>query len=126
MKAFTYIRPTTAKEAISAFASAAEGARYIAGGTTLYDLMKLNIERPPFLIDVTAIAGLNEIDINEDRLRFGASVPMSAVASHETIRTSYPVLAESLWKAASQQLRNMATGTHPVKAAVAVARSPLV
>lgn len=109
MKAFTYIRPTTAKEAISAFASAAEGARYIAGGTTLYDLMKLNIEQPPFLIDVTAIAGLNEIDINEDRLRFGASVPMSAVASHETIRTSYPVLAESLWKAASQQLRNMAT-----------------
>ncbi|AZO33587.1 MAG: xanthine dehydrogenase family protein subunit M [Mesorhizobium sp.] len=109
MQSFDYVRPTTAQEAVNAFARAAAGARYIAGGTTLYDLMKLNIEQPPFLIDVTAIEGLDVIEIGSERLRFGALAPMSKVAAEPTIARDYPVLAESLWKAASQQLRNMAT-----------------
>lgn len=109
MRGFDYIRPKTSREAVSAFASAAAGARYIAGGTTLYDLMKLNIEKPPLLIDVTDIEGLNAIDITGERLRFGALALMSEVAGEPVVARDYPVLAESLQKAASQQLRNMAT-----------------
>lgn len=109
MRGFDYIRPTTPQDAVNAFVNAAAGARYIAGGTTIYDLMKLNIERPPLVIDVTAIEGLGAIDTGGERLRFGALVPMSTVAAEPVIARDYPVLAESLWKAASQQLRNMAT-----------------
>ncbi|MBH0238009.1 FAD binding domain-containing protein [Methylobrevis albus] len=109
MHPFDYIRPATPQDAVAAFANAEAGARYIAGGTTLYDLMKLDIERPPLLIDVTAIAGLGEVDIGDERLRVGALVPMSTIAADPDIGRDYPVLAESLAKAASQQLRNMAT-----------------
>ena len=109
MKAFSYQRPATAAEAVQMHA-AADGARFIAGGTTLYDLMKLNVERPQHLIDVTAIRGLDEIaTAGPGPLRFGALAPMSAVAADATVQRDYPVLAEALLKAASQQLRNMAT-----------------
>jgi xanthine dehydrogenase YagS FAD-binding subunit len=109
MQPLTYQRPATVADAVSAFTAAGPGARYIAGGTTLYDLMKLDIERPHHLIDVTAIRGLDRIDTGGDRLRFEALAPMSAVAADELVAREYAVLAESLWKAASQQLRNMAT-----------------
>jgi xanthine dehydrogenase YagS FAD-binding subunit len=109
MQPFTYIRPTDQQGAVQAFAAAGAGARYIAGGTTLYDLMKLGVEQPSCLIDVTAIEGLDRIDTAGDTLRFGALAPMSAVATDAVIRRDYPVLAEALTKAASQQLRNMAT-----------------
>ena len=109
MRPFSYARPNSAKAAVEAFAAAGTGARYIAGGTTLYDLMKLDIERPAHLIDVTAIRGLDRIETDGDRLRFEALAPMSAVASNRIVLRDYPVLAESLSKAASQQLRNMAT-----------------
>lgn len=109
MQPFSYVRPATAPEAVSAFERAGEGARFIAGGTTLYDLMKLDIERPGHLIDITAIQGLDRIETDGDRLRFEALAPMSAVASDPVVSRDYPVLAEALSKAASQQLRNMAT-----------------
>lgn len=109
MQPFTYTSPRSAEEAITAFQRAGEGASYIAGGTSLYDMMKLNISRPRHLIDVTAIRGLDDISTRGDTLRFGALAPMSTVATDRTVLRDYPVLAESLWKAASQQLRNMAT-----------------
>lgn len=109
MQPFSYSAPSSASQAVSAFTAAGSGARYIAGGTSLYDLMKLDIERPRHLIDVTAIRGLDAIDTRSDRLRFGALAPMSAVAADSVVSGDYPVLAEALWKAASQQLRNMAT-----------------
>jgi xanthine dehydrogenase YagS FAD-binding subunit len=109
VKPFTYARPNSAAEAVASFAAAGRGARYIAGGTTLYDLMKLDIERPEHLIDVTAIRGLDRIETGGDRLRFEALAPMSAVAADPVVGRDYPVLAEALAKAASQQLRNMAT-----------------
>ena len=109
MQPFSYTRPASAADAVGAFASAGEGARFIAGGTTLYDLMKLRIEQPAHLIDVTGIRGLDGIDTGGDRLRFGALAPMSAVAADPVVTRDYPVLAEALSKAASQQLRNMAT-----------------
>ncbi|MHA6723164.1 FAD binding domain-containing protein [Sphingomonas sp. RS2018] len=109
MRSFRYTRPDTQQAAVEAFAAAGAGARYIAGGTTLYDLMKLSIESPAHLIDVTAIRGLDAIETGGEQLRFGAMAPMSAVATDRTVLRDYPVLAESLSKAASQQLRNMAT-----------------
>ncbi len=109
MRPFTYVRPTSAGDAVRAYTAAGAEARYIAGGTTLYDLMKLDIERPQHLIDVTEIRDLDHVDTDGDELRFGALTPMSAVAADAVVRHDYPVLAEALAKAASQQLRNMAT-----------------
>ncbi|WIX25314.1 FAD binding domain-containing protein [Xanthomonas arboricola pv. corylina] len=109
MQPFTYTRPGSAADAVAAHAQAGAGARYVAGGTSLYDMMKLGIDRPQHLIDVTAITGLDRIDTKGDVMRFEALAPMSAVASDRTLLRDYPVLAEALSKAASQQLRNMAT-----------------
>ena len=109
MQPFSYVRPASTREAVSAFVQAGDGARFIAGGTTLYDLMKLDLERPTHLIDVTAIHNLDHIDTSGDHLRFGALAPMSAVAADPILSRDYPVLTESLSMAASQQLRNMAT-----------------
>lgn len=109
MQRFSYVSPRTVEEAIATFRRVGPGASYIAGGTSLYDMMKLDIARPRHVIDVTRIEGLDQIETGGAVLRFGALAPMSAVAADRTVSRDYPVLAESLWKAASQQLRNMAT-----------------
>lgn len=109
MRPFSYLRPESPEDAVNAFAAAGTDARFIAGGTSLYDLMKLHVERPAHLIDVTSIKELDRIDTRGKFLRFGALAAMSAVATDRVVERDYPVLAESLWKAASQQLRNMAT-----------------
>lgn len=109
MRTIEYSRPTTLDAAIAAYSSAGANARYIAGGTTLYDLMKVGVETPSHLIDITAITNLETIETEGDVLRFGSMALMSDVAETVTVRTEYPLLSESLLKAASQQLRNMAT-----------------
>lgn len=109
MRPLSYVRAATAGEAIEAFMAAGPGARYIAGGTTLYDLMKLGIERPAHLIDIAALEDGDRIETGGDRLYFGAGALMADVAEDPVLRRDYPVLADSLSKAASQQLRNMAT-----------------
>ncbi|CDZ30177.1 xanthine dehydrogenase family protein subunit M [Neorhizobium galegae] len=109
MRSLSYIRAKTVSEATEAFAAAGEGARYIAGGTTLYDLMKLGVERPAHLIDIASLEGGDRIETSGDVLFFGAGARMADVAEDEVVRRDYPVLAESLSKAASQQLRNMAS-----------------
>lgn len=109
MRSLSYVRARSVDEAIEAFAAAGNGARYIAGGTNLYDLMKLGIEQPRHLIDVATLEGADRIDTSGDHLFFGAGALMADVAEDTVVRRDYPVLSESLWKAASQQLRNMAT-----------------
>jgi xanthine dehydrogenase YagS FAD-binding subunit len=109
VRAIDYTRADTLDGAVAAFAAAGAGARYIAGGTTLYDLMKLGVERPAHLVDLTGIAGPDAIDADGEVLRFGALALMSDVAADPVVRDGTPVLAESLEKPASQQLRNMAT-----------------
>jgi xanthine dehydrogenase YagS FAD-binding subunit len=109
MRSLSYVRARNVREAIEAFAAAGGGARYIAGGTTLYDLMKLGVERAAHLIDISSLEGAHRIDTRGDVLFFGAGALMADVAEDDVIRRDYPVLAESLSKAASQQLRNMAT-----------------
>ncbi len=110
MRDFAYLRPRDAAEAIALHGRHSPGARYFAGGTTLFDLMKLGVEAPATVIDITRIDGLRGIDAGRrGELRIGALAPMSEVAEHPVVQREFPVLAESLWKAASQQLRNMAT-----------------
>ncbi len=109
MRSLSYVRARNVGEAIEAFAAAGEGARYIAGGTTLYDLMKLGLERPTHLIDIAWLEGSDRVDTDGDGLFFGAGALMADVAEHDIVKRDYPVLSQSLSLAASQQLRNMAT-----------------
>ena len=109
MQPFRYTAPRSAAEAVAAFRQSGSGASYIAGGTSLYDVMKLNIVSPSHLIDVTTIEALDRIDFSGDHLRIEALATMTAIATNAELNRDYAVLAEGLSKAASQQLRNMAT-----------------
>lgn len=108
MKAFTYERAGSPEEAVAAFARQ-DGARYIAGGTNLLDLMKLEIERPLHLIDVNR-TGMDRIEETpEGGLRIGALVTNTALANHPRIRRDYGVLTRAIVAGATGQLRNKAT-----------------
>ena len=108
MRAFSYQRATSAPKAAAAAASI-EGAKFIAGGTNLLDLMKLEIETPSHLIDVNGL-GLDIIEDTEDGgLRIGALVRNTDLAAHSRIRRDYGVLTRALVAGASGQLRNKAT-----------------
>ncbi len=117
MRPFIFTFATDAASAVQAAASgdaanAANGAsvQYLAGGTTLVDLMKLDVMRPAQLVDITRIAApqLRAIELTPQGLAIGALATMRQVADHAGVRRTYPVVAESLQLAASQQLRNMA------------------
>jgi xanthine dehydrogenase YagS FAD-binding subunit len=108
MKAFTYERVRSPAEAAQAMRRT-PGARFIAGGTNLLDLMKLQIETPGHLIDVNGI-GLDKIEATpEGGLRIGALVRNTALASDARVRRDYAVLSRALLSGASGQLRNKAT-----------------
>ena len=108
MKAFTYERATSAKDAASA-AVRTPGAKFIAGGTNLLDLMKLQIETPQHLIDVNGL-GLDKITPTSDGgLRVGALVRNTDLAADARVRKDYGVLSRALVSGASGQLRNKAT-----------------
>jgi xanthine dehydrogenase YagS FAD-binding subunit len=108
MKAFTYERATSPAEAAAAVGRQ-QGAKFIAGGTNLLDLMKLEIETPTHLIDVQDI-GLDRIDKTDDGgLRIGALVTNTDLASDKRVRRDYGVLSRAIVAGASGQLRNKAT-----------------
>ena len=108
MKTFTFEKATTPAEAAGA-AARKPGAKFIAGGTNLLDLMKLQIETPSHLIDVTGL-GLDQIESTpEGGLRIGALVRNTELAADERIRRDYGVLSRAIVAGASGQLRNMAT-----------------
>jgi xanthine dehydrogenase YagS FAD-binding subunit len=110
MHPFSYAKATTAADAVTAVATGGAGTRFLAGGTTLYDLMKLNVEAPASVVDITALQELRAFDTSGQReLVFGALARMSDVAADARLVRDYPALSESLWRAASQQLRNMAS-----------------
>ncbi|MBP0630400.1 MULTISPECIES: xanthine dehydrogenase family protein subunit M [unclassified Cupriavidus] len=91
-----------------ALAAAAAGARFIAGGTTLVDLMREHVEQPAQLVDINALP-LNHIRVEGDELVIGALARMSDVAAHADVCRLHPLIAESLVEGASPQLRNMAS-----------------
>ncbi len=108
MKSFTYQRVNSAVEAAKVAFSVA-GSKFIAGGTNLLDLMKLQIEVPTHLIDISK-AGLNKIEQTADGgLRIGALVTNTDLAAHDLVRRDYELLARALLAGASGQLRNKAT-----------------
>ncbi|MGL4197178.1 MAG: FAD binding domain-containing protein [Allorhizobium sp.] len=108
MRAFTYERATSVEAAARVAASNGQ-AKFIAGGTNLLDLMKLEIETPTHLIDVNGL-GLDAIEETSDGgLRIGAMVRNTDLAAHDTVRRDYPLLARALLAGASGQLRNKAT-----------------
>jgi xanthine dehydrogenase YagS FAD-binding subunit len=107
MKSFTYERPGDVAAAVAA--AAAPGARFIAGGTNLLDLMKLDIETPSHLVDVSRLPLAEIADTADGGLRIGAMVTNAELASDMRVRQRYPVLALALLNGASAQLRNAAT-----------------
>ena len=108
MRAFTYERATTPAEAATAVART-PGAKFIAGGTNLLDLMKLEIEVPTHLVDVNRL-GLDTIAPTADGgLRIGALVRNTDLAADKRVMRDYAVLSRALVAGASGQLRNMAT-----------------
>jgi xanthine dehydrogenase YagS FAD-binding subunit len=107
METFTYTRATGVQQAIQA--AGQSQARFIAGGTTLLDLMKLNVERPSQLVDINRLP-LDQVEkLPDGRLRIGAIVRNSDLAHHPTVVSDYAVLSQALLSGASAQLRNMAT-----------------
>lgn len=114
MNSFDLVRPADAGAAVAAAASATADlqgvdVRFIAGGTTLVDLMKLGVERPTRLVDVNRLP-LAAIEPTPDGgLRIGATARNSDLANHPTVLRDYPVLSQAILAGASAQLRNMAT-----------------
>ncbi|MGW2230402.1 FAD binding domain-containing protein [Streptomyces formicae] len=108
MKPFMYVRAHSVDEATAAHAGRPTS-RYLGGGTNLVDLMKLGVERPSTLIDVSGLP-LDSVDeLPDGSVRIGATVRNSDLAAHPLIRDRYPVLSQALLAGASGQLRNMAT-----------------
>jgi len=108
MRAFTYERASSIEAAAKAAASNPE-AKFIAGGTNLLDLMKLEIETPTHLIDINSL-GLDKIEpTSEGGLRIGALVRNTDLAAHERVRRDYGLVSRALLAGASGQLRNKAT-----------------
>ncbi|WP_319435828.1 xanthine dehydrogenase family protein subunit M [Mycobacterium sp. RTGN5] len=99
---------TKAVDEVSALGAGASGARYIAGGTTLIDLMRETVERPQSVVDINALP-YRHIELQRNILRVGALVRMSDLATHPGVREQFPVIAEALELSASPQLRNMAS-----------------
>lgn len=107
MRPFSYLRAEDTASALASL-SAHPDAAYIAGGTTLLDLMKDQVAQPALLVDITRLP-LRGIEVCEDGVLIGALTTMSEVAEHALIRQRYPLVVEALLASASQQLRNMAT-----------------
>src|SRR5437763_15131435 len=113
MKSFGFIRPANSAAAITTAAqakTAQQGAevRFIAGGTTLLDLMKLNVETPGRLLDINRLP-LDKLEAtSEGGLKIGATARNSDIAHHPTVKRDYSVLSQALLAGASATLRHMA------------------
>jgi len=114
MDTFQFSRPTTVDQAVqlgatSSTAQQSAEVRFVAGGTTLIDLMKLNVERPKQIVDINVLP-LDKIETAPNGgLIIGALARNSDVAHNPTVQRAYPVLSQALLSGASPQLRNMAT-----------------
>jgi xanthine dehydrogenase YagS FAD-binding subunit len=118
MRPFTYQKATDAQTAVQALAAAASAnasltdavIQPLAGGTTLLDLMKLDVMRPGVLVDINPLSNAwSAVSLDGGNLKLGALARMSDVAANPDIQRSYPVIANTLKLAASPQLRNMAS-----------------
>lgn len=109
MQAFEFVQVKTIDKALGAIGRPQAEAKFVAGGTTLIDLMKLNVERPKTVVDINGLP-LDKIEPAPDGgLKIGAMVRNSDLAHNATVRQRFTVLSEALLSGASPQLRNMAT-----------------
>lgn len=118
MQTFDYTRATEPNQAIGTAVRMLNGqstpvaqptVRFVAGGTTLIDLMKLDVETPAHLIDINKLPLKDVETLPDGRLQIGALVRNADLANHPTVQRDYPVLSLALKSGASAQLRNMAT-----------------
>jgi xanthine dehydrogenase YagS FAD-binding subunit len=111
MHPFVYERVSDPAAAAKAAGARTEPVSYLAGGTTLVDLMKLDVMQPQRLIDINALhdTDYGRVEFRQHGLRLGALVRMADAADHRDIQRQYPMIAQSLQLAASPQLRNMAS-----------------
>ncbi len=107
MRPFAYSRPTTIVDAV-AIQHRDAAAKYLGAGTNLIDLMKMGVERPEHLVDITHLP-MSKIEERNGGFRVGALVRNSELAIHPGIRRQYPVLSHAILSGASPQIRNMAT-----------------
>jgi xanthine dehydrogenase YagS FAD-binding subunit len=107
MRSFTYERATDARGAVAAVSR--PGAKFISGGTNLLDLMKLEVERPSHLVDISRLPLTDIEELPDGGLRIGAQATNSDTAADARVRTHYPVLTQALVAGASGQLRNKAS-----------------
>ncbi len=108
MNPFTYSRATAADAAIAAVAGDPH-AKFVAGGTTLVDLLKLDVETPAALVDIGDLPLAHLDELPGGGVRIGANVKNSDLANDPTVRRRYPALSAALLSGASPQIRNMAT-----------------
>jgi xanthine dehydrogenase YagS FAD-binding subunit len=105
---FQYARAVDVADAVRQIA-ADPGAKFIAGGTNLVDLMKEDVEQPTRLIDITRLPLKDVVETADGGLRIGALVPNTDLAYHPLVERRYPILSSAILSGASQQLRNMAS-----------------
>ncbi len=106
MNPFTYARATSASDAVQR--AAADGAKFLGGGTNLIDLMRETVERPSVLVDVSRLSAAI-VERDDGGLMIDAATRNTAIAEHRSVRERYPVLARAILAGASAQIRNMAT-----------------
>jgi xanthine dehydrogenase YagS FAD-binding subunit len=107
MRSFTYERATDARAAVAAVSR--PGAKFISGGTNLLDLMKLEVERPSHLVDISRLPLRGIEELPDGGVRIGAQAANSDTAADVLVRSRYPVLSQALVAGASGQLRNKAS-----------------
>src|SRR4051812_44287722 len=110
MRPFVYEAAQDADAAMRMAITHGPSTQYLAGGTNLLDLMKIGVAKPVALVNIGGLrAEYGAISADADGLHLGALVRMAEAAEHPAVLRDYPVIAQSLQRAASQQLRNMAT-----------------
>jgi len=107
MKQFTFQRSVAAEDAARAVTDQ-PGAMFLGGGTTLVDLMKIDVLTPDTVVSVRHL-DMSRIDVSDDAITVGAAVTNSQLAWHPAVRDRYPVLSEAILAGATTQIRNMAT-----------------
>ena len=108
MRTFDYARAESSAQAVSS-ASGAPSRFYLAGGTTLLDLVKLDVMQPSQLVDINRLPLKQVESLPDGRLRIGTLVSNTDLANHALVRERYPVLSQAILAGASTQLRNKAT-----------------
>ena len=107
MRQFSYVRAESAAQAVSA--KGIEANEFLAGGSTLIDLVKLDVMQPETVVDINSLPLYDIEELADGRLKIGALVSNTALAYHPVVKEKYAVLSEALLSGASTSLRNKAT-----------------